>query len=791
MMQSVKSPFAGCGPRPLIEAMPLLGRILCLLACCHLMAGDALFERGRWNIPVIMPANPEPDEWYAAHSLADWCERVTGKKPEIIEESARTGGATPGLYVGKTQAAQTAGVRPATDEGDTALCRSRNGSVFLLGNSPVATRIAVGRFCERTLGVFFAFPGPRGADWARLSRIAVPADDDFRPAFAWREIGGLRNELSHEWAFSVGYGRAPSFSHGLYAAFGKKEFAQDPTLFASVDGVRQTPKGNGYDANPNLTHPRAPEIGARHARAWFHQRPDDFCVPLGVNDSLTFDDSAPSEGWYRERPVRTDYVVRYLNEVAKSFWEPTGDLRGDRHAIGTLAYLQTLRAPMIKVAPAIFPWVCADRIGYAEPTFAAQEAANLKAWVQSGARRVGAYDYWYGVDYTCPRAHFTAQSKSIRIAHETGVKGWYAELAPLWGFDAPKAWLGAKLLEQPNQDPETLLTRWFDAAYGPAAQPMREAYRIIEAAWTRDAQSGGANQWIRHFRTEGSAEVLADGEMAQISACLAQAQAALAAQDKPGFRQQNQQWRLQQFVDAWGLSKKFRQVHAARSASAQTSAQALTCLQRLIKAEADFQVHQQRFNLAWGAYGLPVHWLEFIPTDPRPEFCATAFERPELQAELAALTLTDQTGLSALNSFWLQYSAEAEVTSRPATTEALLEAWQFRRANQQFSVVAAGDGLLQVTRDAGTLTRTQPIAEGRFVRLAVQLGETASAQDVSLTMTFRGGNKPLTRTVRCTPTAGGLILPAPQGATEVEFAIVFENGVRLMSLETAVLDPRR
>ena len=155
------------------------------------------------------------------------------------------------------------------------------------------------------------------------------------------------------------------------------------------------------------------------------------------------------------------------------------------------------------------------------------------------------------------------------------------------------------------------------------------------------------------------------------------------------------------------------------------------------------------------------------------------------------MTLTDQTGLSALNSFWLQYSAEAEVTSRPATTEALLEAWQFRRANQQFSVVAAGDGLLQVTRDAGRLTRTQPIAEGRFVRLAVQLGETASARDVSLTMTFRGGNKPLTRTVRCTPTAGGLILPAPQGATEVEFAIVFENGVRLMSLETAVLDPRR
>jgi hypothetical protein len=34
-------------------------------------------------------------------------------------------------------------------------------------------------------------------------------------------------------------------------------------------------------------------------------------------------------------------------------------------------------------------------------------------------------------------------------------------------------------------------------------------------------------------------------------------------------------------------------------------------------------------------------------------------------------------------------------------------------------------------------------------------------------------------------------LPAPKGATEVEFAIVFENGVTLLSVETAVLTPQR
>jgi hypothetical protein len=771
--------------------MPLLGRLLCLLAACHAWGAEALFEHGRWHVAVVMPANPEPDEWYAAHSLVDWCERVTGQKPALLEEPAEAGRAPAGIYVGKTRAAQAAGVQAPASEGDATACRSRGRCVFLVGNNPTATRIAVGRFCERTLGVCFAFPGPRGADWTMLDRVAFTTDDEFRPAFAWREIGGIRNELSQEWAFSVGYGRAPTFSHGLYAAFGKKEFAEDPTLFASIRGVRQAPQGNGYDANPNLAHPRAPEIGARHARAWFHKRPDDFCVPLGVNDSLAFDDSVPSEGWYRERPVRTDYVIRYLNEVAKSFWQPAGDLRGERHAIGTLAYLQTLRAPTVKVDPALFPWVCADRMGYADPAFAAQESTNLQAWVRSGARRVGAYDYWYGVDYTCPRVNFVSMTASIRAAQEAGVQGWYAELAPLWGFDAPKAWLGAKLLERPGQDTEALLGRWFAAAYGPAAEPMREAYRTVEAAWARDARAGGANQWIRHFRSESSADVLTSREVAAISAAVAQAQAALAENDKETFRLQNQRWRFLQFADAWALSLQFRQVHAARAATPATGPKALAALRRLLQAEADYQSGQQRFNLAWGAYGLPVHWLEFIPTDPRHGLCAAAFAQPELRGELTTLSLTDKTGLSALDAYWLQHADDAAVTSRPDTPAALLEAWQFRQAHQQFSVVKPGRGLLQVAQDAGTLSRTQPIAEGQFVRLAVQLADDEPSREVRLTLTFKGSGKPLTRTVRCSPASGSLILPAPKGATAAEFAIVFENGVHLMSVETAVLTPRR
>ena len=66
---------------------------LCL-ACVTATAAD-LFEQGRWRDPVVLPAAPETEEWYAAQTLLDWCERVTGVRPELISE--QPGVALPGV----------------------------------------------------------------------------------------------------------------------------------------------------------------------------------------------------------------------------------------------------------------------------------------------------------------------------------------------------------------------------------------------------------------------------------------------------------------------------------------------------------------------------------------------------------------------------------------------------------------------------------------------------------------------------------------------------------------------
>ena len=75
---------------------------LCL-ACVNAAATE-LFGQGRWQVPVVLPAEPETEEWYAAQTLLDWCERVTGVRPELISEQAAVARPVRGIFVGRTAA---------------------------------------------------------------------------------------------------------------------------------------------------------------------------------------------------------------------------------------------------------------------------------------------------------------------------------------------------------------------------------------------------------------------------------------------------------------------------------------------------------------------------------------------------------------------------------------------------------------------------------------------------------------------------------------------------------------
>jgi hypothetical protein len=452
--------------------------------------------------------------------------------------------------------------------------------------------------------------------------------------------------------------------------------------------------------------------------------------------------------------------------------------------------MQTLRAPTIKLRPEIFPWVCMDRIGYGSEEFAAQDRANLAAWGKSGVSRLGVYDYLYGADVASPRVNLTALIRSIRVAHTAGARGWYAEAYPLWAFDAPKLWLAAKLLEDNAADTRVLLTRWFDTAYGPAAAPMLEAYAQIEAGWRRDAELGGKDAFLRHFRDERGALVLSAAEIAAISASLRSAQDALLFAEKQTPALRRQTWRLRQFADAWELYLAYRAAVQARQVTP-TLAERLAALARLTATEKRYAAKEAAFNHVWGAYGQPIRWSSFPAENPRAQWA----ERYLVESDAAPL---EAWAKADVPQGWLAYrvATQAEVAAIAhrhdfSSAESKVAQELAPHAKNQAERVPAGLRLIAPAGKVGPVAVPVALGAGQLIRLQLwtwaERLDVAEAQ-VSVTLRFKGPGRSSEITQVCQPRQ--TIVPAvtPAWATALEYEIAFTGGAFIQEATVQTID---
>jgi hypothetical protein len=705
---------------------------LLLSACLALLAGCAVREdpapllgaEGKWSGPIWIPESPEFEELLAARELADWCERVTGHRPEVRAETDAP--ARAGIALGRTRAAARHGLAPPAGDGDTALRRTVGGLTLLLGNSPAATRMAAGRFAEDALGLTFALPGAAGADWQPRDRILAPPDESWRPAFAWRAVSGLDNPEALAWGRALGYGSRPRCTHGTHLAFNPDLFATRPELFPGPDGSPLPPSRGGRSAQPDFTHPDAPALAAAAARRWLEANPRELAVPLGINDSVLWPPGPahwPGGRVWDGRPNRSAVVFGFLNRVAAADWNPGGD-----RALGALAYLDVAPAPPFGVHPDIFPAVCADRIQYSNKNYARLESDNLAAWGRSGVRRLATWDYWFGRDVPFPRLHLPALAASLRAAAAAGVDSWYAETTPLWTFDAPKLWVAAKLLDNSSVDPVALEARWFAAAYGPAAPPMRALFAEIGDCWAAAFAQRLDGEWLRGWR-DGALDLpgldaLLD-ERAPV--LLAQAQAALdAAPDDPRHRRMRQ--RLAQFRFAWDAVLAQR----ARVREAEAAALGRGDLARMLAAERRRDDALATLNRNPWPGSNPVAWQDFPEPNPWPLLVKPGATLPA-DAPLAARLAVLATGLPRPrpDSPDIRWSPSAEPTSQGWTLW-LADASRPRLANRGLEVIGP----------QGRLHRRLPVQPGTLLEVRVRLSGATAAQPGNALLTVRFPSPP-------------------------------------------------
>ena len=499
-----------------------------------------IFSKSQKLGPVYYSQHAQPGVKQAAQELAHYLSLVSGH--EWTAKVQPEGIAGPGIFVGKTINAYAEfaifGDKVAINElqGADKLEAEQSfrivvvpDAVYLSGGSPRATAFSVYYFLQQHLGVRWYTPGEIGEEIPEMDRFQLMRSDRvIKPSFINRAIGGLTEVNMKNWALPNLISKRWASGHRLQELISPDLFEEHPDWFAQVNGKR-IPTAGGRGPNPNIANPEVAEHVAQAAEQYFTQNPGQSIFSIGITDSLTFDQSELTkklinpQKYFRNRPVYSELVFHFANAVADDIWPlnecggiDSSDVPADLNSryLSCLAYYWAEQVPSFKVHPRVIPYLTSDRAQWFDSEYKKEDKALIEAWTEAGPDIVGTWDYYEGAPYFIPRFYPGLISESIKFLHSSGVQAFYAEGAPLWGFDGPKYWLASQLLWNVERDPVSLLSDYFNGYYRESAAPMWEFFALCEKQWME--QEGDA-EWIKYFYNPSQAELFPEPVLAALN----------------------------------------------------------------------------------------------------------------------------------------------------------------------------------------------------------------------------------------------------------------------------------
>ncbi|MFP4165962.1 MAG: DUF4838 domain-containing protein [Opitutales bacterium] len=504
---------------------------------------------------IVLPAEAGKRLSAAAEDLSELLEERTGAKLELLADTERR--PKHAFYL-KVDTGKPYHLSP----GGFFIHRERL-KIYIHGGSEEGVANGVYAFARRVLGARWYWPGERGFEWVGDAPDKFP-EIRWReePAYVMRTLGATESEFARRNRLARRY----QFNHALADIFTPELFEEDPEVFAEINGRRRRPTGSRkFDPQPDFTHPRAVEYAADAALEHFAAHPESRSFSLSINDNVRFDTSADTSKavtplrYFRGRPDYTGLVFRFTSRVAERVFEdpavrstPSGEAR----YLTALSYYWTEPAPNFELHPRVMPIMTSDRAQWHDPEYRAQDKALIRRWSNSGAERLGTWDYYFGAPLPYPRQFNKWLVESLRYLNEEGVDVFYAQLPAFWGLDGAKAWLAAELLWDPGQDADALLNEYYTEFFGAAAGPVRRFYEIAEMH--RDLVAGEAD-WIKYYKDESATELFPKHVLEGMRAQLKQAEAAVKDDSRRSER-------VAVVSEAFSLTEAYAAFHQARRA---------------------------------------------------------------------------------------------------------------------------------------------------------------------------------------------------------------------------------
>lgn len=465
---------------------------LCLVSVLLAGASAADLELVRDGKPVaqiVIPHDPPELIALAAEELNLHLGKMSGAQLAQVAPGDVRG---PAVYLGAPDEnwAQEANLAALAFGGFVAECR--DDRLVLAGKVPEGTLNAVYWLLEE-LGVRWYLPTELGENIPRLATVAVPTmKRRVQPRFVNRRNHGIDSSIvpdgdiwrrrqritSH--ALNVPFNR---YSHNLYTIFPPSRYGQThPEYFPLRQGRRYIPTtDHAQEWQPCTSNPEVVRLTIERARQWFAEHPECNYFSVGINDSAGWwecDNCTALDipGYtFRGRPVRSERYFTFVRQVA----EAVAQTHPDKY-ISCIAYGSVEPLPRgVEIPDNVFVVITQDVAQWHDPAYRAADMELARAWAQA-AGAFGSYDYT-GLTWTMPRVYPHLMAESLRFYDEVGAVAVTNEAYPTWWYAGPQMYLRAKLMWDPQQDPDAVLWDFYSGFFGPAAAPMKTFYDLLEA----------------------------------------------------------------------------------------------------------------------------------------------------------------------------------------------------------------------------------------------------------------------------------------------------------------------
>lgn len=492
--------------------------VLCCALAAATLRGAQIVESGACDIAVVLPRNAGETDARAANILARELAKLarSGLVKVSFSDGAKAGAKTR-IFLKKTG-------EPFDIKGGNSI-RVKSGCESVEISYPDGSRAmnAVGLFLRKLCSMRFYAPGELGTHFEKRENFKIPEGEfAYKDAFAGagfyaavknpRDAAKVREWLELNGARSVGGG----FSHNMKNIFDADFMRAHPETAARRRDGSPKPR-----SQPDLMNPLAARQAAKKAGEFFAEKPFAKMFPMGIADSSEFDERAPTlarkRGYFRGFPDYSEAVFEFSSKAARLVAQ-----KHPRKFVGCIAYLACEKPPPFKLPQNLVPYFTTDRANYFDAKYKSEDFKTLDEWGKA-ADNFGIYDYAYGAPYPLPREIGREIAAGIARAHRAGARLYYAELNPIFAYDAKKCAEIFAALENPSDAnaPKRAAEEFFKKFYGPAADAVERFFGIAERAWLDNrARRGDATRWLGLFKLESSAEIFSDADIGEMSGAL-------------------------------------------------------------------------------------------------------------------------------------------------------------------------------------------------------------------------------------------------------------------------------